>query len=168
MNQVPLLTDDHICAIIIALKGPRMALQSDSCNAARLATNEIAHHFHDTADRLLLDTHLANDDAASAGGFRASHDTLPHYHATRDWYLYVLSGRGTFWIGHFENGREFSRRARLFFRRGTIRVLPSGIDGSAVVHPAGTPRCNPHDILFVDHADRSSEAFIRPPRSAQQ
>ncbi len=168
MNQAPVPTDDYICDIATALKGLRMVLQSDSHDAVRPGTNEIARHSPDTADRLLLDTHWMNDDVRSAGGFHAGRDIPPRHHATLDGYFDVFSDRGTFWIGHSENGWEFSPRPRLFLRRGTIRVLPPIIEASAVVRLAGTTRWDPRDILLVDAADRRPESFIRPPRSAQQ
>jgi Cupin domain len=60
---------------------------------------EIARSFPQSSDTLLLDTYLTNEEAASARIFRVYKETPPHYHATCDEYLYVLSGRGTFWMG---------------------------------------------------------------------
>jgi hypothetical protein len=65
----------------------------------RFKPHEIARSFPDTADTLLLDTYLTNETAASARVFRVYRETPPHYHAGSDEYLYVLSGRGTFWMG---------------------------------------------------------------------
>ena len=84
----------------------------------RFDVYEIAKSFPQSADTLLLDTYLTNEEAASARIFRVYKETPPHYHATCDEYLYVLSGRGTFWMGSPENGGEFAPGNLLFFKRG--------------------------------------------------
>ncbi|HSZ52102.1 MAG TPA: hypothetical protein VK801_11065, partial [Caulobacteraceae bacterium] len=66
--------------------------------SARFDVNEIAKAFPATADTMLLDTYLTNEEAASSRVFRVYRPTPAHYHATCDEYLYVLSGRGTFWM----------------------------------------------------------------------
>lgn len=78
-----------------------------SGKSARFDLNEIAKSFPPSADTLLLDTYLTNEDAASSRVFRVYRPTPPHYHATCDEYLYVLSGRGTFWMETAENGGTF-------------------------------------------------------------
>jgi len=45
---------------------------------------EIAKSFPETADTLLLDKYLTNEQAASARVFRVYRPTPPHYHATCD------------------------------------------------------------------------------------
>jgi mannose-6-phosphate isomerase-like protein (cupin superfamily) len=70
--------------------------------------NEIAAAFPATAETLLLDTYLTNEDAASARVFRVYRGTPPHYHAGSDEYLYVLSGKGTFWMGSPANAGAFA------------------------------------------------------------
>jgi hypothetical protein len=89
-----------------------------SGKSARFDLNEIAKSFPPSADTLLLDTYLTNEEAASSRVFRVYRPTPPHYHATCDEYLYVLSGRGTFWMETAENGGTFSPGQLLFFRRG--------------------------------------------------
>ena len=58
----------------------------------------IAAAFPKSAETLLVDQYLTNRPEASARVFRVYRPTPPHYHATRDEYLYVFSGRGTFWM----------------------------------------------------------------------
>jgi mannose-6-phosphate isomerase-like protein (cupin superfamily) len=118
--------------------------------------------FPDAADTLLLDTYLTKEAAASARVFRVYRPTPPHYHATCDEYLYVLSGRGTFWMEHPENGGEFSPGQLLFFRRGTIHALPTIIATPVVFLSVDTPRRDPRDIIFVNPEDGTPETFIRP------
>ena len=65
-----------------------MELKNDGA-FGRFDVNEIAKSFPQTADTLLLDTYLTNEEAASARIFRVYKETPPHYHATCDEYLYV-------------------------------------------------------------------------------
>ena len=98
----------------------------------RFKPNEIARSFPDTADTLLLDTYLTNETAASARVFRVYRETPPHYHAGSDEYLYVLSGRGTFWMGDASNGGEFAPGDLLFFKHRIVHALPKILEGPVV------------------------------------
>jgi mannose-6-phosphate isomerase-like protein (cupin superfamily) len=127
----------------------------------RFKLNEIAQAFPDTADTLLLDTYLTDEEAASARVFRVYRETPPHYHAGSDEYLYVLSGRGSFWMGDASNGAEFSPGDLLFFKRGVVHALPRILEGPVVFFSVDTPRRNPTDIIFVNPEDGTPESFIR-------
>jgi mannose-6-phosphate isomerase-like protein (cupin superfamily) len=81
----------------------------------RFRVDEIARSFPETAETLLLDTYLTDEPAASARVFRIYRETPAHYHEGSDEYLYVLSGRGTFWMGDASNGAEFTPGDLLFF-----------------------------------------------------
>ena len=70
--------------------------------------NEVARSFPETAETLLLDTYLTNEESASARVFRVYRETPPHYHVGSDEYLYVLSGRGRFWMGDASHEAEFA------------------------------------------------------------
>src|SRR6202789_1904188 len=95
---------------------------ADKQDHARFRPHEIARSFPESADTLLLDTYLTDEAAASARVFRVYRETPPHYHAGSDEYLYVLSGRGTFWMGEASNGGEFAAGDLLFFKRGTVHA----------------------------------------------
>ncbi|AEU35203.1 cupin domain-containing protein [Granulicella mallensis] len=127
----------------------------------RFKLNEIAQAFPDTADTLLLDTYLTDEEAASARVFRVYRETPPHYHAGSDEYLYVLSGRGSFWMGDASNGAEFAPGDLLFFKRGVVHALPRILEGPVVFFSVDTPRRNPTDIIFVNPEDGTPESFIR-------
>ena len=58
----------------------------------RFKPSEIARSFPETAETLLMDTYLTDEEAASARVFRVYRETPPHYHADCDECLYVLSG----------------------------------------------------------------------------
>ena len=98
--------------------------------------------------------------AASARVFRVYRPTPPHYHATCDEYLYVLSGRGTFWMEDASQEAAFGPGDLLFFERGTVHALPTITQEPVVFLSVDTPRRPPTDIVFVDAADGSPETFI--------
>jgi mannose-6-phosphate isomerase-like protein (cupin superfamily) len=127
----------------------------------RFKVNEIARSFPETAETLLLDTYLTNEAAASARVFRVYRETPPHYHEGSDEYLFVLSGRGTFWMGDASNGAEFGPGDLLFFKRRTIHALPRILEEPVVFLSFDTPRRDPKDIIFVHPEDGTPESFIR-------
>ena len=49
-----------------------------------------------------------------------------------DEYLYVLSGKGTFWMGDPANGAEFAPGDLLFFKRRIVHALPGMLEGPVV------------------------------------
>ena len=126
----------------------------------RFKPNEIARSFPETAETLLLDTYLTDEATASVRVFRVYRETPPHYHAGSDEYLYVLSGRGTFWMGDASNGGEFTPGDLLFFKRRTVHALPRILE-EPVVSLVDTPRRDPKDIIFVNPEDGTPESFIR-------
>jgi mannose-6-phosphate isomerase-like protein (cupin superfamily) len=127
----------------------------------RFNLNEVARSFPETAETLLLDTYLTNEESASARVFRVYRETPPHYHVGSDEYLYVLSGRGTFWMGDAANGAEFSRGDLLFFKRRVVHALPRMLEAPVVFLAIDTPRRDPKDIIFVNPADGTPESFVR-------
>jgi mannose-6-phosphate isomerase-like protein (cupin superfamily) len=128
----------------------------------RFRPHEIARSFPDTAETLLLDTYLTDEPAASARVFRVYRETPPHYHEGSDEYLYVLSGRGTFWMGDASNGGEFAPGDLLFFKRRIVHALPKILEAPVVFLAFDTPRRDPKDIIFVNPDDGTPESFIRP------
>src|ERR1700746_1241259 len=127
----------------------------------RFNVNEIAESFPDSAETLLLDTYLTNEEAASARVFRVYRETPPHYHEGSDEYLYVLLGRGTFWMGDCSNGAEVGPGDLLFFKRRTVHALPDILEEPVVFLSFDTPRRDPKDIIFVNPEDGTPESFIR-------
>jgi mannose-6-phosphate isomerase-like protein (cupin superfamily) len=128
---------------------------------ARFKLAEIAAQFPDSAETMLLDTYLTNEPDSSARLFRVYKGTPPHYHERCDEYLYVLSGRGTFWMGDVSNGGEFAPGDFLFFKRRTVHALPVILEGPVVFLSVDAPRRDPADIVFVDPADGTPATFIR-------
>jgi mannose-6-phosphate isomerase-like protein (cupin superfamily) len=120
----------------------------------------IAASFPATADTLLLDRYLTNREAASSRVFRVYRPTPAHYHATCDEYLFVISGRGTFWMGDASTKAEFGPGQLLFFARGTVHALPDILAEPVVFLSVDTPRRDPKDIIFVNPEDGTPESFI--------
>ena len=127
----------------------------------RFKPNEIARSFPETADTLLLDTYLTDEEAASARVFRVYRETPPHYHMGSDEYLYVLSGAGTFWMGTDSNVGEFAPGDLLFFKRRVVHALPKILEGPVAFLSFDTPRRDPKDVIFVNPQDGTPESFVR-------
>jgi mannose-6-phosphate isomerase-like protein (cupin superfamily) len=127
----------------------------------RFKVQEVAQSFPDAADTLLLDRYLTNEEAASARVFRVYRGTPPHYHEGSDEYLYVFSGKGTFWMGDSSKISEFAPGDLLFFKRRTIHALPEIFEEPVVFLAIDAPRRDPKDIVFVNPADGTPETFIK-------
>jgi mannose-6-phosphate isomerase-like protein (cupin superfamily) len=137
-------------------------VMSEKQDFHRFKLHEIAAAFPETAESLLLDTYLTDSEHASSRLFRVYRATPPHYHAGSDEHLYVLSGRGTFWMGDPSNSGEFGPGDFLCFKRNVVHAQPTIIEGPVVFLAIDTPRRNPTDIIFVDPKDGTPESFIRP------
>ena len=123
--------------------------------------HEIAATFPDTAETLLLDKYLTDEAGASVRIFRVYRETPPHYHVGSDEHLYVLSGRGTFWMEDATNEGEFAPGDLLVFKRRTVHALPKILEGPVVFLAIDTPRREPKDIVFVNPEEGTPESFIR-------
>jgi mannose-6-phosphate isomerase-like protein (cupin superfamily) len=122
---------------------------------------KIAATLPETATTLLVDHYLTNRDAASARVFRVYKPTPPHYHATCDEYLYVFSGRGTFWMENAESQVEFGPGQLLFFERGVVHALPDILEGPVIFLSIDTPRRDAKDVIFVNPEDGTPESFVQ-------
>ena len=129
--------------------------------SGRFDIAQIAASLPASADTLLVDQYLTNRTEASARVFRVYRATPPHYHATCDEYLFVFSGRGTFWMGDPSTKAEFGPGQLLFFQKGTVHALPDILEEPLVFLSVDTPRRDPKDIIFVNPADGTPETFIR-------
>ena len=129
--------------------------------AARFDIRDIAASLPPSATTLLVDRYLTDRPAASARVFRVYRPTPPHYHATCDEYLYVVSGRGTFWMGDAASIAEFGPGELLFFERGTVHALPDILEEPLVFLSVDTPRRDPKDVIFVNPEDGTPESFIQ-------
>jgi mannose-6-phosphate isomerase-like protein (cupin superfamily) len=138
------------------------SFDAGSFDAGSFDIRAIAAGFPDTADSLLLDTYLTHGPAASARVFRVYRGTPAHYHVHSDEFLYVISGRGTFWMKDAARVSEFAPGILLCFKRGTVHALPEIHEGPVVFLSIDAPPRDPRDIIFVNPEDGTPESFIRP------
>lgn len=134
---------------------------SDNNPGGRFHLHEIAAAFPETADTLLLDTYLTDEPSASCRVFRVYRATPAHYHANSDEHLYVLSGKGTFWMGDASQSGDFAPGDLLTFKRRTVHALPTITESPVVFLAIDAPRRDPKDIIFVNPEDGTPESFIR-------
>lgn len=135
-------------------------MPNESVATGRFDIGAIAGAFPETAATLLVDEYLTNREQASSRVFRVYHPTPAHYHATCDEYLYVFSGRGTFWMKDPATEAEFRPGQLLFFERGTVHAMPKLFDHPVVFLSIDTPRRDPLDIIFVDQKDGTPRSFM--------
>ncbi len=127
---------------------------------ARFDIGAVAAGFPATADTLLLDRYLVDNPHASARVFRVYRGTPAHFHRGSDEFLYVFSGRGTFWIGDDATKADFGPGQLLCFKQNTVHALPDIHQHPVVFLAIDTPRRDPTDIVFVDPAAGTPESFI--------
>jgi mannose-6-phosphate isomerase-like protein (cupin superfamily) len=139
----------------------RSRMQKASPHYAHFDVKQIGDSFPPKADTLLLDKYLRNEEAASARVFRVYRPTPPHYHSTCDEYLYVLSGRGAFWMEAPGNNGVFEPGQLLFFKKGVVHAFPKIFEEPIVFLSVDTPRRDPQDIIFVNPGDGTPNTFIR-------
>lgn len=133
--------------------------------SARFDVPDMIKYFPETANTLLVDQYLTSTEAASARLFRVYQGTPPHYHVGCDEYLYVLSGRGTFWMEDASTKAEFEPGQLLYFKKGIVHALPEIIEEPVVFLSVDTPRREPTDIVFVNPEDGTPATFMA--RNAQ-
>ena len=121
----------------------------------------IARAFPETAETMLLDTYLTDSPEVSARVFRVYRGAPAHYHVHCDEHLYVLSGRGTFWMGDASQVADFGPGDLLRFSRGTVHAMPELRESPVVFLAFDTPRRQPGDVVFVDASEGTPEEFIR-------
>lgn len=135
-------------------------MPDESAATGRFDIGAIAGAFPQSAATLLVDEYLTNREQASSRVFRVYRPTPAHYHATCDEYLYVFSGRGTFWMKDPATEAEFKPGQLLFFERGTVHAMPKLFDHPVVFLSIDTPRRDPMDIIFVDQKDGTPQSFM--------
>lgn len=122
--------------------------------------NAIAKKFPDSAETMLVDTRLTDEQEASSRVFRIYTIVPAHYHATCDEYLFVVSGRCMFSMGEKEPF-EAGPGQLVFFKKRTVHaIVPIG-EEPLVFLSVDTPRRDPKDVIFVNPADGTPETFIQ-------
>lgn len=141
---------------------------SQQKRSARFIPAEIAKLLPESSDTMLADEYLTDRPEASCRVFRAYRGVKPHFHRQCDEYLYVLSGRGTFWMEDPQNEEEFAPGHLLFFERNVVHALPTLLEEPVVFLSLDSPRRSPDDITFIDPEDGSAEDFMARNRNRPQ
>ena len=123
----------------------------------------IAANFPESAETMLVDTRLTDEAEASSRMFRVYTPLPPHYHATCDEYLLVVSGRALFFMDGLPPF-EIGPGRLLFFKKGVVHGAAAILEGPLVFLSVDTPRRDPKDIIFVNPEDGTPETFIQTQR----
>ena len=107
--------------------------------SARFRPAEIAKNLPESATTMLADIYLTDRPDASSRVFRAYRGVPPHFHRECDEYLYVLSGRGTFWMEDASTEAEFGPGDMLFFERNVVHALPVLLEEPVIFLTLDTP-----------------------------
>lgn len=146
---------------MLGLTGEDVMIENSGPASGIFDIAEIAATLPESAATLLVDRYLTDRPSASARVFRVYRPTPPHYHAQCDEFLYVFSGRGTFWIGEPSSEAAFGPGQLLHFTRNTVHALPTIIEEPLVFLSIDTPRRDPKDVIFVDPSDGTPESFVQ-------
>lgn len=128
--------------------------------SARFKPAEIARNLPESATTMLADIYLTDRPDASSRVFRAYRGVPPHFHRECDEYLYVLSGRGTFWMEDAATEAEFGPGDMLFFERNVVHALPTLLEDPVIFLTLDTPRRSPEDVVFIDSDAGNAGTFM--------
>jgi len=134
---------------------------ASTSKSGRFDTTAIARAFPNEAASLLLDHYMTDEPEASSRIFRVYRPTPPHFHKLSNEHLYVISGRGTFWMEGPEHVSEFGPGTFLVFKKETVHAMPEIFEGPVVFLAIDTPRREPTDIHFVNPEDGTPQSFIQ-------
>ncbi len=129
-------------------------------NKGRFDVMALAATLPETARTMLADIYLADREAASCRIFRVYRPVPAHYHETCDEFLYVLSGRGHFWMGDASDEAAFGPGQLLVFERKTAHCIPKILEEPLTVLAIDTPRRASKDIIFVDKDAGTAATFM--------
>jgi mannose-6-phosphate isomerase-like protein (cupin superfamily) len=132
---------------------------SESGKTALFDLHAIASRFPATADTMLIDTRLTDEQHASARVFRVYQPAPAHFHKTCDEYLLVLSGRATFFIG--DDIFDVGPGQLIFFKQNVVHGTSAILEEPFVVFAVDTPRRDPSDVHFINAADGTPDTFIQ-------
>jgi mannose-6-phosphate isomerase-like protein (cupin superfamily) len=114
----------------------------------------------ETAETMLTDIRLTDEEAASCRVFRVYRPVPGHFHTSCDEYLYVLSGAAQIAITN-DPPHEIRPGELVFFKKNTVHAIPQIIEHPFTVLAIDTPRRPPEDVHFVNPADGTPETFIK-------
>jgi len=132
-----------------------MSVESRVFNIAELAAT-----LPESAETMLTDIRLTDEQAASCRVFRVHRPAPAHFHTSCDEYLYVLSGSAEMVIAD-EPARQISPGELVFFKKNTIHALPRILQHPFTVLAIDTPRRPPEDVHFVNPEEGNPQSFIK-------
>lgn len=135
-------------------------MSQDGTTGGRFDVTALAATLPGTAATLLADHYMTDRPSGSARVFRVYRPVPPHFHRGCDEYLYVLSGRGTFWMGDPSAAAPFGPGQLLVFDRGTIHAMPELHEHPVTFLAIDAPRRAPDDVIFVDPAAGDAGTFM--------
>lgn len=126
----------------------------------RFDIRALAAELPEQAETMLADTYLTDRPSSSARIFRVYRPVPAHFHKTCDEYLYVVSGRGAFWIGDEADEKDFAPGQLICFDRETVHSISKLHEEPVVFMSIDAPRREPTDITFVDPDAGSAATFM--------
>ena len=121
---------------------------------------ELASTLPETAETMLADLRLTDEQAASCRVSRVYRSVPAHYHTSCDEYLYVLTGRAEIVIADTP-ARELRPGELVFFKKNTVHAVPHILEHPFTVLAIDTPRRPSDDVHFVNPADGTAQSFIK-------
>ena len=135
-------------------------MSHDGETGGRFDVQALAAALPDSAATMLADHYITDRPSGSARVFRVYRPVPAHFHRQCDEYLYVLSGRGTFWMGDASRAAPFGPGQLLVFDRNTVHAMPELHEGPVVFLAIDAPRREPQDVTFVDPAEGDAARFM--------
>ncbi|HTH53831.1 MAG TPA: cupin domain-containing protein [Edaphobacter sp.] len=114
----------------------------------------------ETAETMLTDLRLIEEQEASCRVFRVYRTVPAHFHTSCNEHLYVLSGRAEIAIAD-DPPREIGPGELIFFKRNIVHALTRILEHPFTVLAIDTPRRPPEDVHFVHSQDETPESFIK-------
>jgi|SRR5215469_17749801 len=123
-----------------------------TCDSKFFSPITLAATLPETAQTMLTDIRLTDEEAASCRVFRVHRAVPAHFHTSCDEYLYVLSGSAQIVIAD-DAPHEIRPGELVFFKKSTIHALPQILEQPFTVLAIDTSRRPPEDVHFVNPAD---------------
>ena len=119
----------------------------------------IMNSFPDHAESTIVDIYLTDKPSASSRLFRIYYPIPPHYHATCEEHLYLLTGKVSFTIGG-EVPRILEAGQLVIFDRSVVHAISEVLEGPAVFFSVDTPRRVSTDVIYVNPDDARIRPFV--------
>lgn len=126
----------------------------------RFDIRALAADLPEQSETMLADLYLTDRPSSSARIFRVYRPVPAHFHKTCDEYLYVVSGRGSFWIGDEADTQDFAPGQLICFDRETVHSISRLHEEPVVFLSIDAPRRQPTDITFVDPDAGTAATFM--------